>query len=471
MHENRVYSAVAAWGGLLSTEATATAEWLSTIFPDHSSRGIASRMTELIKGGTLVAGTRLPTVREVAARLGVSVGSVAAAWTSLKDDQLISTNRRGGSVVLGAGNIRQVDRRPPAEWYAVDLAQGSPDPALQPKLDKALLAGLRNARLHDPQREFISDNLQRAAAVDWPFVPQAWSASGGGTEGAVLAFQAATTPGGFVAVEEPTSPRILDALRSIGAVPVGVPCDEQGPTVDGLRAAIERNVSAFIFQPRAQVPLGHRVSDERIAELAEMLRKSAPDIWVIEDDNTGPIARQDAPSMGGILPDRVLHVRAYCKTFGVDLRTSIIAGCAALVERTQQLRSFGQAMTSRILQDAVAYLIEDAETKRSVELARKCYAERRHALMTALRERGLAAADSDGLILWLPVPDENAALINLASYGVSVGAGSRCFVSPPDGPGFLRVATSRLPDEQSRIGHLADLLARSVAGGYREESD
>jgi DNA-binding transcriptional MocR family regulator len=455
----------------LTTQASAAAAWLSDNFGARSSRGIASRMTELIEEGTLAAGTRLPTIRDVAARLGVSVGTVAVAWTSLKDDQLVSTSRRGGTVVLGASSARWADRRLSVPWYAVDLAQGSPDPALQPKLDKALLAGLQNARLHDPHKEFISGNLQRAAAVDWPFLPQAWSASGGGTEGAVLAFQAATTPGGYVAVEEPTSPRILDGLKSLGVIPVGVPCDEEGPTVAGLRAALDKSVTAFIFQPRAQVPLGHRVSDERIAELSEALRKSAPHVWVVEDDNTGPIAQHPAPSMGSLLPDRVLHVRAYCKAFGIDLRTSIIAGCATLVERTQQLRSYGQAMTSRILQDAVAYLIGDAETKRCLEFARRCYAQRRNALATALRERNLAVADGDGLILWLPVPDENAALTNLASYGVSVGAGSRCFISPPEGQGFLRIATSRLPDELSRISHLADLLARGVSGGYREEFD
>ncbi|MFM0348186.1 aminotransferase-like domain-containing protein [Paraburkholderia sp. RL17-347-BIC-D] len=449
-----------------TTDAT---RWLRDEIDDVSARGIRHRMTELIRSGYLHVGAPLPTVRDIARELGVSVGSVADAWAQLRADKLIVTRRRGGTIVA-TGETAKSGAMPVASsrWYSVDLAQGTAEPNLQPHLGKALLASLQSATLNAPDSEAISNALVAAARPTFPFKPDAWTASGGGTEGALLAFEAVSKRGCVVAIEEPTSPRILDAFKALGIQLIGVPCDREGPLPDGLKSALRYNPSAFVYQPRAQVPLGHRVSDRRIKELADVISNHDDRVAVVEDDNIGPIATADVSSMGSYLPDRVLYVRAYCKTYGVDLRTSIIAGSAELVERARQMRSHGTAMTSRILQEAVAYLITDPETESIIDRARLCYAQRRQRLREALNLRGMPTDEGDGFVLWLPVADENATLLNLASFGVSVGAGSKCFVTPQSA-GHLRIATSRLPDDYQSVEQLADIIEKAVAGRARVE--
>ncbi|MEK8171122.1 GntR family transcriptional regulator [Streptomyces sp. M19] len=49
-----------------------TAARLAALIADPSARGIASAMTDLIRGGDLAPGSSLPTVRALAAELGVS---------------------------------------------------------------------------------------------------------------------------------------------------------------------------------------------------------------------------------------------------------------------------------------------------------------------------------------------------------------------------------------------------------------
>lgn len=77
---------------------------------------IRAQVTSLIALGALAAGTRLPTVRRLAADLGIAAGTVARAYRELEQAGLIETRRRNGSVVAG----------PPAAGHA-DLPR-APEP-------------------------------------------------------------------------------------------------------------------------------------------------------------------------------------------------------------------------------------------------------------------------------------------------------------------------------------------------------
>jgi DNA-binding transcriptional regulator YhcF (GntR family) len=49
-------------------------------FVERTSAGLAAEIARLVSDGTLAPGERLPTVRDVAAALGVSTGTVASGW-------------------------------------------------------------------------------------------------------------------------------------------------------------------------------------------------------------------------------------------------------------------------------------------------------------------------------------------------------------------------------------------------------
>lgn len=62
---------------------------------------IRAQVTELITTGALVPGTRLPTVRALAADLGIAVGTVARAYRELEAAGLVESRRRHGTTVSG----------------------------------------------------------------------------------------------------------------------------------------------------------------------------------------------------------------------------------------------------------------------------------------------------------------------------------------------------------------------------------
>ncbi|MCQ8187608.1 aminotransferase class I/II-fold pyridoxal phosphate-dependent enzyme [Streptomyces rugosispiralis] len=100
--------------------------------------------------------------------------------------------------------------------------------------------------------------------------------------------------------------------------------------------------------------------------------------------------------------------------------------------------------TSRILQDALAHLIEDPGARRAVDAARERYAVRRGLLRDARRDEGVDVRCEDGLVLWVPVAQEQSALLHLASYGVTVAPGSPCHSGTPV-PAHVRITTCAPP--------------------------
>lgn len=62
---------------------------------------IRRQLSSLIAVGALEPGSRLPTVRSLAADLGIAAGTVARAYKELEQSGLIESRRRNGTIVLG----------------------------------------------------------------------------------------------------------------------------------------------------------------------------------------------------------------------------------------------------------------------------------------------------------------------------------------------------------------------------------
>lgn len=68
--------------------------------------------------GSLPGGTRLPTVRALAARLGVATNTVARAYRELESDGVVVTEGRRGTFVRSGTTAGSADARTAAQEYA-----------------------------------------------------------------------------------------------------------------------------------------------------------------------------------------------------------------------------------------------------------------------------------------------------------------------------------------------------------------
>ncbi|WP_413734752.1 aminotransferase class I/II-fold pyridoxal phosphate-dependent enzyme [Sodalis sp. RH21] len=432
-----------------------SSDWLAVRIHDRTIKGIALGTATLISSGAIPVGCRLPAVRDLASALDVSPATVSAAWGQLRRQKVIAGTGRNG--VWVCANI--VTPRP-ARFEAIgnfggniiaDLTLAAPDVAYLPNLQQALTQGALAANVNSYRREPISQRLQGVVQPRWPYAAEAFLAADGGFDAMYQTLQTLIMPGAPVAIEDPTATRLLDMLDNLGAEIIAVPCDEAGPGLAGLEAALRRQPVAFIYQPRTHSTTGHTVTRQRADAMTARLAAAAT--LVIEDDGIGELSRHPVYSLGRALPDRTVHIRSFSKAYGPDLRLAVISGSHDIIRRIQSVRNFGASWTSRILQEAVAWMIEDGATQEVITAAKDCYAARRRALVQALAQRGMILPDRDGLSIWLPVMSEQYALVTLAAHGIAVTPGKRHSLGDSR---FIRVSTSLLTAD--RVGLVADAL-------------
>jgi DNA-binding transcriptional MocR family regulator len=431
---------------------------------DPSPSGIAGTIARLIASGDLAPGDRLPTVRELAADLGVSPATVSHAWQALSGVGLIISRGRSGSFVRAERTTwlpprsRSLTELPDAR---LDLSTGTPDPLLLPDLGPALSRVSSRAATLSYFNDPVIPELEALLLSSWPFDPGTLTIVDGAMDAISRSLDLLLKFGDRVAVENPGFPPVFDLLEHYGTERIPVELDAEGMRPDSLFDALRRSPAAIVLQPRTHNPSGVSMTIERARELARVIRSShgAENTMVIEDDHSGEISSAGDVSLGAFLPDRVIHIRSFSKSHGPDLRIAAIGGPKKFMDRFIARRILGPGWTSRMLQTILFDLLTEPETVAQVALARRTYRERQESIASALGAHGREIAVADGINLWLEVAEEREAVVQLAAGGIRVAAGTP-FLSSPGGQ-FIRVTAGQIRDDFDAVG--AQLAAAATA--------
>lgn len=426
--------------------------------PDRSPRGLAETVFRMIRSGQLRTGDRLPTVRTTAAHLGMSPSSVAEAWRTMLDAQAIETRRRGGTFVVGpptpATPVRYEKLLESARGMA-ELGRPSADPLLWPDPERAFAWSVAESRVIEHQPIPITPALHDAVRPSWPFTPGALMATNGGLDGLALALRTLVAPGERVLVSDPTEIIVLDLLDSMRCLAVPIPHDEHGPRPDVLARELASDPPLFIHQSGPSTPLGRTTSKSRMGELAAVI-KGHP-THVVELCPYPYFTEEITPSIGWSLPDQVVHLRWYGRSHGADILVGVAGGPREVLRRMWLVRGYQAQWTSRYLQNALAYLLTDAEAVETVETAGQVYDRRREGLVSALARAGIESRSDSGTSVWIPVPDEDAAWLSLAQQGYAAQRGSDFYVEQSPQP-HLRISIASYRDD---LDALAQALIRA----------
>ncbi|HEV3231739.1 MAG TPA: aminotransferase class I/II-fold pyridoxal phosphate-dependent enzyme [Candidatus Dormibacteraeota bacterium] len=422
---------------------------------------IRASLERAIRDGAAETGARLPTVRELAAHLGVSANTVAAAYRELQLRGLIVSDGRRGTVVR---------RRPPLSVRpraavpdgARNLAGGNPDPALLPD-PRPFLARLDlqpprlyDQRTNDPELLALAAAALRADGLD----PAHLAVVGGAMDGLERVLGAHLRPGDRIAVEDPAFPGVIDLLGALGLGLEPVAMDGRGMLPESLERALALGVEACVLTPRAQNPTGAALDRDRAAELVAVLARH-PGVLLFEDDHAGAVAGVPLASASAGR-ERWAVVRSAAKSLGPDLRLAVLAGDAATVARVEGRQHLGTGWVSHVLQKLTVALWRDPQVARLLETATRTYAARREALVEALAGRGLRAHGRSGFNVWVEVPEEAPVLRHLLNHGWGVASGEPFRLR--SGPG-VRISIGSLQAGEAPL--LADLVAASLESAGR----
>ena len=434
-------------------------------FEQRTAKGIAASVGRMVSSNRLDTGARMPTVRALAADLGVSPATVSAAWQELIRAGVLVTRGKLGTFVRGAGAptdeasrfFQLAHTRGGSE---LDLSLGTPDPRLLPDLGRALSAVNASAATASYFEPALLPALGEVLLESWPFVPESLTMVDGAMDAMDRVIAAVVRFGDHVLVDNPTFPPILDLLEKAGAVVHGVGLDDDGIDVAQLSLAVQTYRPVLVvLQPRGHNPRGCSMTKARAKAAAAALRSS--EAIILEDDHAAYTSLSPAISMGEYFPHRTVLVRSFSKSHGPDLRLAAMGGAGEVVEKVIHRRLYGPAWSSRLLQSLLLSLLTDPTSVASVAKAAQIYAERRVACVNAFQQRGVIVEGRDGINLWTQVTDEHTALIALAVKGVNVAPGSPFSVDRRDHD-HIRITCSTVAKDYDALAETVAAAARSA---------
>jgi DNA-binding transcriptional MocR family regulator len=423
-----------------------------------SAAELVGSIEQGVASAALLPGQRLPSVRRLAAEVGLSPVTVAAGLAELRRRGVVVSEPRRGTRI-GQGPPIGSSRRPmPVPDGARDLSRGNPDPVLLPDLKRAIARAQLPTRLYGepPALGELLALLREQLSADG--IPGGSLCIVSGALDAIeRVLQAHLRPGDRVAVENPGYAALYDLLRALGLVLEPVLVDDRGMRPGELRAALARGAVAVIVTPRGQNPTGAALDRSRAAELRELLA-AFPRTLLIEDDHLGEVA--GTPLHTTVVGrERWAATRSVAKALGPDLRLAALAGDDQTIARVQGRQQCGPGWVSHILQTIVLSLKSDPEVQAQISHAAATYSARRELFLACLAREGVDAHGASGLNVWVPVKDEAGTVGALTQRGWVVAPGDPYRLAGSS-PG-VRVTTATLAaDEAVRLaGDIAEVLA------------
>lgn len=411
---------------------------------------IATSVRELRDRGVLRPGAALPPVRELASRLGVNRNTTVAAYRQLAQAGLVVSRGRAGTTLLEHDPVAQ-------EGYAADtvlrdIGTGNPAPELIPDPSSVLATVTGRPVLYG---EPVIDPALDAWAREWisPDLPETAfriTITSGAVDAVERLLAQALMRDDAVALEDPCFLASIHTVRLGGYRAVPVPVDDEGMTVDGLRAALDAGVRAVICTPRAQNPTGVSLSPERAAALRELLAEY-PYVLIIEDDHFSMLSERPYESLIGPEHRRFALLRSVSKFLGPDMCLAIAATDPETAGRLAMRLSPGTTWVSHLLQRLALGMLTDEDAGSTIRRARAHYAERNRSFAGLLRAGGIATEYVDGMNLWVRLPrPAHVVSAQLMRRGWLARTGDEFLLDESAAPSHhLRLTVHDLTDEES----------------------
>ncbi len=363
-------------------------------------RQVADELRTAIGNGTVVAGEPVPATRTLAQLLGVSRGTVVAAYDQLLAEGYLVGRVGHGTVVNPA--LRDVhppsagrpasartdsspghpviDLRPGRPWTAdvVNTAWRSAwrGAAARP-LDALPAAGLPELRVE------IADHLRRMRGVrraaDHVLV------TAGARDGLGLLL-ATLGPGGCVGVEDPGYPSLRRVPPRLGWSVTSLPTDEAGLVVDDLPTGTDAP-QVVVVTPSHQYPLGGSLPVARRQALLDWARREG--VVVVEDDYDSELRYTSSPLPAlAALDDPddgcVVTLGTFSKTLGPGLGVGFLVAPERLIHELRRARTDLGQPVSQVAQWALAEYLASGELRRHTQRMRREYKRRRALVLEAL---------------------------------------------------------------------------------------
>ncbi len=461
--------------------------------PVSRVESVAAHVRERIATRALIRGARLPSVRELVQKLGVSKSTVVEAYERLAAEGAVAARRGSGFFVAGAARplaLRMAD--PPPEpaidpfWINRHAMMGAADflcpgagwlpdswvldLGVQRALRVAARSGAEQRRQYDeplgfaPLRRLFSVRLaERAAPVDPDHVIVTDSCS----QALDLVCRFLLAPGDTAVVDDPCYFNFLSLLRASRAKIVAAPLQPDGPDVETLeRLFVEHRPRLYLTSAGPQNPTGVTLNPAKAHRMLRLAEDHG--VVVVEDDTFGDFESEPAIRLAGLDGfRRVVQVGSATKAVGAATRCGYIAARADWIAPLVDLKlatSMGNSATGAAVLHRV---LTESHYRRHLDALRRKAADAMGLAFRNLRKAGLEpwTEPRAGIFVWARLPDRVAAA-DVARFSLArkvLFAPGPAFSASDLGRSYLRFNAARCNEPR-----VFEVLDAAIAAAPRE---
>ena len=398
---------------------------------------LVSGLRHRIDQRLLRPGSRLPSIRRCADRHGVSRFTVVEAYERLVALGYLESRRGSGFYVrerraLTAPPI--ADPPPPAldvVWLVRAMFQDlpperMPGSGLLPPdwLDSTLLGrGLRATTRGDgasllgygepqgyaPLRKQLQVKL---AEIEIAAAPEQIVLTAGITQALDLIARQFLRPGDAVLVDDPGWFLMFGMFAALGARPIGVPRQGDGPDLAVLEQLLrEHRPPLYVTTSVLHNPTGTSLTSAKAFQVLRLAEQYG--VLLVEDDIYADFCEAPAVRLAALDQlQRVIYVGSFSKTVAANLRVGFIAGERELARALADRKLLAALTTPELGERMMHQVLAEGHYRKHVERLRRRLAARRELVLSQLEQLGLRvfADPQGGMFAWLDAGRDSHAL-------------------------------------------------------------
>ncbi|MBW3096204.1 PLP-dependent aminotransferase family protein [Pseudohoeflea coraliihabitans] len=399
-------------------------------------RSLADAVMHAVETGELKYGDRLPTHRNLAYDLKLSVQTVSRAYDELVRRGVITGEVGRGTFIRatrGEAGTPYLAQRQEGELIDLSLLK----PVLEPMHGELMRRALGELADDLPDLVYSSFRPARAlsrhrpAAVQWldkcgiRLGHQSVVLTNGSTSAMALALMTVANGGDLVATEALSHHTLKPLARYQGLRLRGLPSDEAGMLPEALDKACRREgIRAVFLMPAGLGPQAVIMPEERRSALVEVATRH--DLQIIENDAWGPMQSVRHKPIAMLAPERTFYFTGLTKCVMPGLRLGFLVVPEAFEAAAANRHLVTSWMATPLIAEIAARWIKDGTAERVVAWQSEALAERNR-----LARRVFAATPvlghANGMHIWLPLPaawTEDDFVSHARQHGVAVAPGS-----------------------------------------------
>jgi len=439
-------------------------------------RAIADAVSDDIRDKVLPVGAKLPTHRDLAYRLGVTVGTVTRAYSELQRRGVAGGRVGSGTYVLDQIKDRQVF--PVTHLPNREILSGTGDRALLDQPDASSTDLSMNRPPPGPEAEALAVTLGELAQSDSLAVLTQYNpAPGIGYHRAAVASLVATIglqtegddiiltsgaqhgmaacamgllkAGDVILTENFTYPGMTSLAAHLGVRVRPVPMDELGMRPDALEAAIHETGARVAYViPVHQNPTTATMDIDRLTAIADIAKRH--DLVMIEDDVYGFQPEQRNPPLAQFAPENTIYINGFAKSISPGLRVGFMKTPKSLFSSLTRAVQITGWMIPPLMGEIAARWITSGVAQDIIDWHRNEMIAR-NAMAADILQGFDFASKPESLHIWMDLPEGHYAddtIRELSQRGVIMAGPESFITTQPSVPRALRLCLGSAPSRE-----------------------